>query len=293
MGILESTARTRELGNELKRRRKAAGVRGGDLATKLQWSTTKVSRIETGHRAADEIDVVFYLAHLGAKKEDLDEILPLCRDDQGFWMSERLRSLIFHESTASANQHYQSLVVPGLLQTEAYAMALISEEVGRLEAPHAVDVRMRRQRILHDRWSPAEGTFYIHEQALHLPVGGNRVMNEQLLQLVLLAEQPNITIRVVPTSLGERAMFGGSFMVFHYRQHRPLACQESGIGCLFVEAAEYVQHFQWRLTGVADAALGAEQSRVLLATVASGYDRLDGDAPDNVAEEQLQRERSG
>ena len=120
MGTLESNARTRELGNELKRRRKAAGVRGDQLASQLQWSAAKISRIETGQRASDEVDVVFYLAHIGAKREDLDEVLPICRNaDRGFWMSERLRSLIFHESTASALEHYQPLVVPGLLQTEA------------------------------------------------------------------------------------------------------------------------------------------------------------------------------
>jgi transcriptional regulator with XRE-family HTH domain len=289
MGTLESTARTRELGNELQRRRKASGLRGNDLAGKLQWSATKVSRIETGQRGVDEVDVVFYLAHLGAKKEDLDEILPLCRDDQGFWMSERLRSLIFHESSASALHNYEPLVLPGLLQTEAYAFALIARDIGRADAQRVVDIRMRRQRILHDRWSPVAGAFYIHEQVLHLPVGGNRVMNEQLLHLVLLGEQPNITIRVVPTALGELSMFGGPFVVFDYRQHQSLAYQEGGVGGLFLEDIEFVQRYQAQVGCIARTALDAEQSRVLLATVASEYDRLAGDALDHVAEEQLQQ----
>ncbi|HET9137889.1 DUF5753 domain-containing protein, partial [Actinophytocola sp.] len=190
-------------------------------------------------------------------------------------MSERLRSLVFHESSATAKVNYAPLVIPGLLQTEAYASALITADIGQFNAPPAVDVRMRRQRILRDPRSPLDGTFYIHEQVLHLPVGGNRVMNEQLLQLVLLAEQPNISIRVVPTALGARSHFGRAFLVLHYRQHRPLGYQESGVLAMFIEDAELVQRFEWKLSRIAAVALGPEQSRELIANAADRYDRPD------------------
>lgn len=290
MSTLEPTAITRELGDELKQRRLATGMKGNELAVKMQWSPTKISRIETGQRAVDEVDIVFYLAHCGANKEDLDELLPLCRNaDRGFWLSERLRSLIFHESRARALFDYEPLVIHGLLQTEAYAHALIAPVVGQFEAPGAVDVRMRRQHILHDELLPVEATFYIHEQVLDLPVGGNRVMNEQLLQLVLLADRPNISIRVVPRRLGARSMFGGEYTVFYYREHRPLVYQENGANGLFIEDVEYVLKYQGRMTKLAQVALDEEESRVLLATKANTYDRLDSDAPDNVAEEHPQQ----
>jgi len=290
MSTRESTALTRELGEELKHRRLATGMKAHELAVKMQWSPTKVSRVETGQRAIDEVDLVFYLAHCGAKKQDLDELLPLSRDvGRGFWLKERLRSLIFHESQAAAHQQYEPLVVPGLLQTEEYARALIDPRLGQLEGASRVDVRMRRQRILHDEMRPIEAAFYIHEQVLHLPVGGNRVMNEQLLQLMLLTGRPNLSIRIVPSTLGAHSFFGGPFVVFYYREHRPLVYQENGVSGLFIEDIEAVFQCQAMMTRLAQVAMDGEESRVLLATMANKYDRLDSDAPEDLAEEHLQQ----
>jgi hypothetical protein len=152
----------------------------------------------------------------------------------------------------------------------------------------AARIRLRRQRILHDEFRPPQCTFYVHEQALRLPVGGDRVMNEQMLQLVLLADRPNIVIRVVPISAGARAALGGPFMLFQYDLHQPLVYQENGVSGLFVEDLEYVQRCQGQLSRISWVAMDAEESRVLLATMASKYDRLDGDHdPDDLAEEQL------
>lgn len=294
MGIRESTARTRELGDELRRRRKAANLMGHELAKKLQWSANKVSRIELGQRAADEVDVVWYLAQCGVQKHELDEVLELCRNaNPGFWMKERLRSLIFHETTASGMHSYEPLVMPGLLQTEDYARALIGREsIGPMDIARAVDVRMRRQQILEDEWRPPQFTFYVHEQVLRLPVGGNRVMNEQLLHMLFLATRPNLVIRVVPASLGARSYFGSAFVLFEYGLYRPLVYLENGVSGLFVEDVEYVYRYQRQLAKIAGYAADDGQSRVLLAAVASEYDRLDvdqGDTPDHLAEEQLQR----
>ncbi len=290
MTTREPTALTRELGNELKSRRLASGIKAEELAVKMQWSPTKISRVESGQRLIDEVDLVFYLAHCGAKKQDLDELLPLNRDvGRGFWLRERLKSIIFHENRAGAHQWYEPLVVPGLLQTEAYARTLITHEKGPSEAPDALDVRMHRQRVLHDDRHCPDTIFYIHEQVLDVPVGGNQVMNEQLLQLVLLADQPNISIRVVPRSLGERSVFGGPNVVYYFRDERPLLYQENGITGWFIDDIEYVFKGQGMMTKLAQVALGEEESRELLATKANKYDRLDSDGPDSRAEEQSQQ----
>jgi transcriptional regulator with XRE-family HTH domain len=290
MTTREPTALTRELGNELKSRRLASGIKADELAVKMQWSPTKISRVESGQRFLDEIELVFYLAHCGAKKQDLDELLPLCRDiGRGFWLKERLRSLIFHESRATAHQQYEPLVMPGLLQTEDYARALIKRHYDHTDATRKLEVRMRRQRILEPDWGPIDAAFYIHEQVLDLPVGGDRVMNEQLLQLVLMSDRPNVSIRVVPRDLGERSMFGGPFAVYYYREHGPLVYQENGVSGLFIDDIEYVFKCQGMMTALAQVALGGEESRVLLATMASRYDRLDSNDPDHLAEEHPQQ----
>lgn len=69
MSTREPTALTRELGNELKTRRLATGLKADELGAKMQWSPTKISRVETGQRLIDEVDLVFYLAHCGAKSK--------------------------------------------------------------------------------------------------------------------------------------------------------------------------------------------------------------------------------
>mgnify|MGYP000152449935 CR=1 FL=1 len=203
-------------------------------------------------------------------------------------MSKNFASLIFHESTAAFSSSYQALLVPGLLQTEDYAAALIAQE--RLEpttAKFRVGVRLMRQERLHNQ--PNE--FFIHEQALRLPVGGNRVMNEQMLKLLLLSDQPGITIRVVPTRLGERAMFGGGFTHFRFTGGGPLVCQDLVPICLFIEDRDYVTRYHGLLADMSEVALGREQSREVLAELASEFDQPKDapDDPDRVAEEQLER----
>jgi transcriptional regulator with XRE-family HTH domain len=287
MGHRILSARARELGDKLRRCRDAAGLPGQILADRLGWSASKVSRIESGIIGMDEIDVVRYGAHCGLTCERIDALLDLCREQgaPGYWLSDRLSSLIFHETTAGASSSYDPLVVPGLLQTEEYAKELIGAQQPDADLGcYWVSARMERQRVLHSR--PFE--FFIHEQALRLPVGGNRVMNEQLLKLVLLAEQPRITIRVVPVALGARAAFGGEFVLFRYKEHRPLVYLEA-VG-LFMEDQVQVIRYREKIARLSDVALGRGESRELLAAVASEFDHPEDspDVPDHLAEEQLQ-----
>ena len=142
---------------------------------------------------------------------------------------------------------------------------------------------MARQRLLHLRGFE----FYIHEQALRLPVGGNQVMNEQMLKLALIADLPKITIRVVPIALGERGMFGETFVLFRYRTSSALVYLDTA--GLFLEDHDLVTKYQERLTGLTDVALNRGESRELLATLASEFDLPEDSrhVPDRLAKEQL------
>lgn len=139
-------------------------------------------------------------------------------------------------------------------------------------------VRMDRQRLVTTR--PFE--LFIHEQALRLPVGGNRVMNEQLLKLVLIAEQPTITIRVVPTALGARSVHGGSFVLFRYRGHEPLIYLEQPRLGFFLDGRDHVSTFHEVLADLRAVALDERNSRQLLAALASEFDQ-----PGDVAEDRV------
>lgn len=289
MPPIELTARARELGDRLRQLRKAAGLTGQELADKLGWSTATVSRTESGYRKINEMNVVRYAAFCGVEPDRLDELLNLCREgvSAGFWMPRELNSLIFYESTASELHNYEPMAVPGLLQTEHYAAALMSREQLPPELlRRRVEMRMERQRLLNQA-SAVRLRFYVHEQALRLPVGGYQVMNEQMLKLVLLADVPWISIRILPIDRGERSTCGGSFVLFEYPEHSPLVYMEDGVVHMFIEDDRAVLKYQRRLDSIARVALSEKQSRVLLAGLASRYDRAEGprDVPRRVANE--------
>lgn len=287
MGERIGAARARELGDELRQYRELLGISSEELAKRLGWSASKVSRIEHGITGMSEIDVVRYAAHCGLAHDHIDALLEMCREPgpPGYWLSRRLSSLIFYETTASSSVDYGPLAVPGLLQTEEYATEFIAA-AGLKPAfvKYWVDMRMERQLALHSR----EFAFYIHEYALHLPVGGNRLMNEQLLKLVLLGEQPQLTIRVVPAALGARSYFGPEFVLYGYARHRPLVYVPS-VG-LFLEDPGEVTRYQEKVAGLSEMALSRGESREWLAALASEFDRPEDspDGPDTLAEEQLQ-----
>lgn len=281
MGEHMSPAQARELAEELRHYREILGVPAYELADRLGWSASKLSRVEHGLSPISEVDVVRYGAHCGISAEGIDALLDLCRDPgaPGYWLSKWSSTLVFAENTATFSASYDPLVVPGMLQTEEYAAALIGPD-----QPGWVQVRMERQRLLNNR--PFE--FFIHEQALRLPVGGNRVMNEQLLKLVLLATQPKVTIRIVPAALGAGSVFGGAFVFFRYDNHQPLVYVESGF---FLHDEQHVAEYQQNLVRLSKVALNRGESREMLAEMASEVDRPEDspDGPDDVAEEQLQR----
>jgi transcriptional regulator with XRE-family HTH domain len=269
--------------------REANDLSTSEVADRLGWSQSKVSRVERGAAPVSPAELVRYAARCGAELSDVDRILDWCQEvvPPGYWLANNFASLIFHESTAAHSSSWCPLIVPGLLQTEEYAAALIGAE--HLEpkiAKFRVGVRMVRQELLHSR--PFE--FFIHEQALCLPVGGNQVMNEQMLKLALLANQPKMTLRVVPTSVGGRGVFGAPFVFFRYTGGGPLVYMDIKPEGLFIEDRDYVTEYHDMLADLSEVALSRGESREMFADLASRFDQPE-DSPDDrdrLAEEQLQ-----
>jgi transcriptional regulator with XRE-family HTH domain len=304
--LRESTARTRELGAELRRVREEARYTGHELALKLGWSASKVSRMETGARNTSEVDAAIYAAFCGAGPEKLGHLLELAAEpDTGYRLHphgerlpDELRSLIALETTAQIIAYYEPMVIPGLLQTEDYARALFFETDLLPEdvIESRVHTRMQRQRLLRRRNPPAIA-FFVHENALRLPVGGSRVMHEQLLHLLLISAAPPCRLRVVPVSAGARTSVTGPFIWMAHREHNPVIYVEHLTTSLFLETREDMQAYRRRLDRLSEIALDEGQSREFLADLASEFDREEGDhdprarpGPD-LAEEQLQRRR--
>jgi transcriptional regulator with XRE-family HTH domain len=220
------TVRQRRLAAELRRLRELKGLTGDDVATRLNWSTAKVSRIENARTGAKIPDVQRLVDLYEIHDPHRGELLALAHDaaKKGWWEAYRdlpggYTQFIALEDEANRITQWETHVVPGLLQTEDYARATISglnlfDTVHPREIDRRVEVRMRRQRILHD---PAlvEFSVLLDESVLRRRVGDADVMRAQLAHLNTVAELPNVTLRVIRLN-DPHPIMEGSFQLLEY-----------------------------------------------------------------------------
>ncbi|KXK59201.1 DNA-binding protein [Micromonospora rosaria] len=208
--------RRARLGAELRQLRRHAALTLEQVCDRLGWaSTSKLSRIELGQSRPDLADVLDLLDVYHVPAPQRDALIVIARDaatGRGWWkslseMGERQRTYAELEAGAATIVEYQPALVPGLLQTPAYARLWI--EAGRLVNPEVdvdADVRARaaRQEVLR-RAHPPRYTALLAEAACD-PAGlPAEVWREQVQHLVDLAGQPNVTVRVLPPEATLRA----------------------------------------------------------------------------------------
>ena len=215
----------RRLRNELKKARLDAGQTQTDVAVAMDWSLSKVIRIEAGTVSISTNDLKALLHHY--KIVDLartDELIALGKAarDRTWWSEYRdvapsgLLQLIGFESAASVRRNFEPLIIPGLLQTEAYARAIIpalDEGVAPDRVDVLVEIRMKRQEQLVNRANPPQLFFILDESTIRRVTGGPDLMRHQLRHLMEVAERPNVTLEVVPFSAGVHPGMRGSFVV--------------------------------------------------------------------------------
>ncbi|MFB4313688.1 helix-turn-helix domain-containing protein [Actinomadura sp. 21ATH] len=211
---------------ELRAAREAAGLTQEQTAQELEWSLSKIIRIEAGTVRVAVTDVRVLLQTYGVTGERVDNILTLARAarEQGWWhayrkvVSQQLFELIGYESAASVIRQFEPLIVPGLLQTSAYAREILFQLRGEESADKIddlVDVRIRRQEIF-ERPDPPQFFYVLDESAVHRLVGGTAMMRAQLAHLLEMAKQPNVTIEIVPFNAGAHAGLAGSFHMLDF-----------------------------------------------------------------------------
>ncbi|MGH3938444.1 MAG: helix-turn-helix domain-containing protein [Pseudonocardiaceae bacterium] len=272
------TVRSRELGEGLRRALQEAGLNGQEAARLLGCSQSWISRLLSGKRGASEQNVAALLGLCRVKPAERDRLLALCREQytpgwlqqHGSRLPKQLVTLINHENRAVAIESFQAMVVPGLLQTGEYARAVISRcaNVPADEVEERVAARLAR-RSLFSREYPPRFTFYVHEFVLRTPVGGSAVMREQLDHLLHRSRRPSLTLRVVPASLGAHAATAGSFTFLEFAEFPPVTYLESATSSLFLERPEETAAHRSILAALAATALGEEESRELIATLAT------------------------
>lgn len=221
----KGTLPQRRLARALRRLREEAGLTLEEAAPRLDWSTSKLGRIETAQQSVDVHGVRSMLDLYGVGGERWTEIIDLVRQarKKGWWYAYGLRDqgYVGLESGAVVVHDYQLAYVPGLLQTEDYMRTLFRSSWRRpldLEIERDVAVRLRRQQRLTEE--PAlELVALVDEFVLHRPVGGAETMRAQLRHLATAAELPSVCLQVLPASLGAHAGMNGSFTVLGFGEH--------------------------------------------------------------------------
>ncbi len=258
---------------ELKRLREAAGLTCETAGAPLEWSASKVSRIENGRSTLRARDVRDLLEVYGVTDPNVtDGLLELLRDSgrRGWWssygdiMPDPYRTLIGLEGEAATIWAYQSELLPGLLQIEDFARALIrtieiedtAEEVDR-----RVAVRMARQAIL-DRPDAPRLWAVVNEAVLRRPVGGSKVMKAQLQHLVAAAERPNIDLQVLPFAEGAHPAMDGPFVLLKFAEagDPDVVYLENTRGGLWLEKSSETARYTLMFEHVRARALSPERS---------------------------------
>jgi transcriptional regulator with XRE-family HTH domain len=214
----------RRLRAELRSARQAAGLTQENVAEAMDWSPSKIIRIEAGSTGISTNDLKALLAlYKVVDAARTDELVGLARiaRERSWWsdykddVSPRFFQFIEHEAAASSMRGFQPLMVPGLFQTEEYARTVI-EQFAVTTSPQRVDtlikIRMKRQELL--RRSDAPLMHYVlDEAAIRRQVGGKAVMRRQILYLSEIAKRPNVTVEIVPFTAGVHPGMQGPFVI--------------------------------------------------------------------------------
>jgi transcriptional regulator with XRE-family HTH domain len=217
------TVRRRRLASELRRFREAADLTIDEVGDKLECSASKVSRIETGHVGVTPRDVRDMLELYGITGDEQEALVQLAREarKRGWWHAYNevfTGTFVGLEADASSLHAFQALLVPGLLQTERYARAVIRAmrpDADEIEIKRRVAARMARQELLTDP-APPEYWAVIDEAVLHRVIDGPEVMAEQLYRMIAVAKMPHVTIQVVPFGAGAHPGMEGPFLILGF-----------------------------------------------------------------------------
>jgi transcriptional regulator with XRE-family HTH domain len=224
-GDIDPVVARRQLGRELKRIRQKADLTQQAVASLLDWSASKVIRIENGAVAVQPTDVRALLAAaLVTDKVEIDRLVLLARSSKKLeWSEDRevfsqaYGNYLRYEASAAMVRQFNPSLVPGLLQCEEYAFCIAEQVLGmaRERAERLVEARLRRQELLTTLDGP-NFRFILDETALMRPVGGTQLMERQLNQLYALSQHDRVDIRVLPLAAGAHLGMRGPFILLEF-----------------------------------------------------------------------------
>jgi transcriptional regulator with XRE-family HTH domain len=237
----------RRLRESLKRMREERSLQQVDVADKLDWSSSKLIRIENGSVGISVTDLRALTGIYQAPEEAVERLVELVRQTKGrpWWstynISPAYKKFIGFEADASRMWQYHLSIVPGLLQTDAYMRALIPalriEPTAQPALNDLAEVRLRRQQEIIQAVDGPDITILIDEMALRRPVGGGKAMVDQLKHIQRVGESKRIDIAVLPFSAGPHFGMQGGFSVMEFADDidNDILVQENATGNILLQ----------------------------------------------------------
>lgn len=232
------TARRRRLAIELKRLRDVSGFTCSQVGKALDWSSSKVNRMETGQGRVQPSDVDALCRFYGAPDELRELLKSLAKDSKtkGWWHAHGdavpswFSVYVGLEQAATNLRSYQGEFIPGLLQAPEYAAEQSRAWVDHTadEIQRMVDVRMRRQELLTSDSAP-DLWAVVHQSALMHIVGNRKVMASQLERMLEMAELRNVTVQVLPFDAGAYPTTGSFTVLGFPEQEDPDVVYREGL----------------------------------------------------------------
>lgn len=278
--VRSPTLRRRELGALLRARRQELGLTVEQVAERLEFSPSKVSRLETGQRGATARDVRDFCDLYGVRDTaERERLVNLAREgkQQGWWQSYDLdfSTYVGLEAAAVSTKYFLSVVIPGLLQTADYARAMLEAwdpEISMERIDELVSVRLTRQKLLTQE-PPLTISAIFDEAALHRVVGGPATMRSQLRRLIELTRLPHVTIRIIPYAVGAHMAMESTFRILEFDNPvHDVVFVEGLVGRIYLERVQDVARYKDVFERLSVIALSPKESIELMAKAAAIYE---------------------
>lgn len=280
MADLSPTVRQRELGLRLRELRTAKNLTVEMVAKELLCSPTKISRAETGVRRATLRDVRDLCRIYEVDPEGSAELMELAKDayQPGWWTKYddlKINPLIGMEQSATAITSFCMYYIPGLLQSDDYARAIIKGIAPKIEEKilnSRVAARMERQKILESPRQPRYRAV-IDEAVLRRHVGGPDVMRRQLERILSLMRDDRITVQVIPYTVGAYGSQDSNFTYMEFGDTKlpDLVYVENLVTQLYLERPDEVGRYREAIDLLRDAALNPRDSAKLIEEIRREY----------------------
>jgi hypothetical protein len=264
------------LGAQLRRLREQAGVSRDDAGYHIRASGSKISRLELGRVSFKERDVSDLLDLYHVEATTKEQLVQLTAEANAtpWWQKYRevvpdwFQVYVGLEEAATLIRVYEVQFVPGLLQTEDYARAVVMQGSPHL-APEEVDsrvaVRMGRQKLL-ARENPPRLWAIVDEAALRRPMGGHEVLAGQIKRLIHAVGEPNITLQVMPFKYGGHAAEGGAFTMMRFPEADlpDMVYMEYLTGAHYIDRPDDVEKYAAVMERLSVAGTSPEKTRDIL-----------------------------